>query len=335
MISAAVLQAMGEELKTAAPRYERAISEGLIRRGDVVPGVPELPGVLGMASRKKTRDALAAPAEIPSSSVDFRRQLNQKKYEQQLSHAGDLVPGATGHMDMAPNGMLAGMAPNPMGGMSVHVPPESGALMRQAAEGNNLRLGGASLASKAGRNDVARQLLGPAAPVDATLNHMVGQHELGEASELGKGVARHNASHLGAEPILREQIAAHGDPEAMRIMARARQQHPDDAMVQGFIRRVGGTPDAPIPVGGRQHRAVERMIDQNVGHISTEAKQRAMMGRDFGLKTPYIPESLPGIIPTMEEAAGVAKKPGLRAKWEGLKTVVGKGKAINSFLRKV
>jgi hypothetical protein len=100
-----------------------------------------------------------------------------------------------------------------------------------------------------------------AAPVDAALTHAAAKHELGEkaqygASRAGDISARALASHIGETPNLAERIPLFQHPEANEIFDKLRASNPDDAFTQKMMKRFGHTPGAPIPLGGRQHRAL-------------------------------------------------------------------------------
>jgi len=288
MLTKEALEACQDELeKIALTRYEKEIAAGNIPRGAVTPGVANMPGLFNMASRKASRDQLYAGAEKSPEQVAGTRLLNEKKYQQTMKlPAGELpqAVGIRGILSKRPTPkMITGMTPDV--GLSgdvasnIHVPEETGALLRQM-NGGFLGKARVSLAQGLSVNPAADigTILGPKAPVDSSLNHAALQHELGEASVLQKGVARFHASHLGVEPILRENIALQGDPEAQKLMASTRQQHGDDAHVQKLLRRAGATPDAPLAVGGRQQRTIERMLDQSKDVLSPASRKNTMLG---------------------------------------------------------
>lgn len=115
--------------------------------------------------------------------------------------------------------------------------------------------------------------LSPPVASDPTQTYATLRHELGESQELlGSGKIHPFSSHAGPTPILQEQHALLGDPEAQHAFQRLRQSNPADAHVQGLIKRVGGTPNAPLPLGGKQHRALERLIAADASHIGEHAR---------------------------------------------------------------
>lgn len=316
-----------EFMKISATRYEKAIREGALSRGDVTPGVPELPGPLGVISRKMTRDQLASPAPVASEALEKTRALKDKLHKAQVMGAEHIVPGTTGTTEAFP-GVFAGMVPKTFGGGHIGVPEESGQFLRGLSGG--LRSKVRALQVVQPNNTVPVEKLLPArAPVDSTLNHAVTQHELGESSAFQSKVVRPNGSHLGVEPILREQIALRGDPEATGHMNKMRLQSNDDAHVQKLIRRAGGTPDAPLAVGGKQQRAVERMLDKSPAQLDAPARFKALMLRDAGMEAPYVPKGVPGLQELAAAGKAVKAAPGIRGKLQALGEA---GKSFKSFV---
>lgn len=224
---------------------------------------------------------------------------------------------------------------------TAYTPRVSGTFIRRAGEGRlgRLRAQGAALASTGGAGSVAiddlmRKALGPAKPVDSTLRFAVGQHELGEAAEMLRKTPRPHASHIGVEPILREQIAMMGDADAVRAMSSARQGHPDDALVQKLIRRAGGTPDSPLPLGGRQQRAVERMLDSNVQNLHPASRQKAIMSQHILGRSPYVPKHVSSPLEMGKGFADAMQAPSLGEKLRGAGTAFKDMRAINKFIKK-
>lgn len=117
-------------------------------------------------------------------------------------------------------------------------------------------------------------------PVDKTLTRAVLDHEQGERNVLlghrkqkvdGKDVAalHPHATHLGVEPTMREAIITKGDVEAQGVFKKLR-GHGDDAQLQAILRNAGHHPDAPIPIGGRVHRAIEKRLEKGKAHLSSD-----------------------------------------------------------------
>ncbi len=320
-----VMRGMAAGVKEATTRFEREIATGNLSRGDVTPGVPNLPGFLNPVSRKQTRDILSAPAAVDPATLERTRRLKGLQHPAQIAAAGSYVPGAVGKLEPMPMQYAATMA-TPTGQTMVHAPLQSGQFMRTAGGGGVVgALRGQAIAQKP---HLADKLLLPAQPQDRTIGHAIAQHEIGEAAEVGRAFTptgvRPYASHLGVEPVLREQLALRGDPDAVRDMNKARTLHPDDKRMQGYIRQVGGTADAPLPLGGRQQRAVERLLERNAGKIDAQTKAKALQLKDMGAHVPYIPGNVPTPIGLAQSGMEAVNAPTLRGKFDkGVETAKG------------
>lgn len=329
-LSALSVSSFSDEcIKLAKTRYEKEIERGAVRRADVVPGAGrhELPSVLGAYQRKKTREALAAPAERSASSLARKRQMSGKLYETQMRVGG---PGDYKLVDaMMPGGGPATIPEGLVGRRRVVMAPrEGGAFVRRFTGGpidkyraiiSSVGAGlespmYAPLVENMRDEDIAKirgatgAALGKPKAVDPTLTHAVMRHELGEAGAFDRA-PRHFASHAGPRPILEENLALRGDPEAQKIMGKLRGAHPDDELMQRVIRQAGGTPDAPLPLGGRQERAVERMLGQRVHELTPLSRARAVQFAVLTGKQPgYLPPGL--TVPTAEDIGKGVKKIG-------------------------
>jgi hypothetical protein len=336
-----MMGAFRDELeKIALTRYEKEISAGNVGRSDVSPGVPNLPGPLGVMSKKLTREQLAAPAAVDPSSLARTRALKDKLYEAQAAHPHTQnIPEV---FDVQKK-FLPGMGPATAMGQ-VFAPPESGQFMRGVNRPFGALRSGLGTLPAVSSSPLEKLTQLPARkPVDSTLNHAVLQHELGEASEFGKDKIRPFASHLGPEPILRENLAMKGDPEAMKEMAKLRQLHPDDALMQKAIRQAGGTPDAPLALGGRQHKAVERILDRSASKLDPATRGRALQmsvgtSKPLGYAPDNVNQAVKKMLPTaMETINPLAKDPSvsnLKKALPGLKELWNNGKLLRNFVKK-
>lgn len=279
---------VAELTKLALPRYEREIAAGSITRGDITPGVPSLPGPLGIVSRKASRDQLAEVADVAPDQLARSRAMSVKLKGAQSAHPE--LQGAAGFT--VKNSLAPGMGASTQAGRGIfggvggviHAPDEAGQFVRTMD--GPLGSARATAATQPG----AGVLLKKRIPLDDTLNHAVLQHELGEAAEAKKKTIRPFASHLGPEPILRENLAMRNDPEAISAMKKLRGMHGDDELIQKAIRQAGGTPNSPLPLGGRQHRAVERMIDRDVRQLDLVTRLNALKhDKDFA-PVGYVPD---------------------------------------------
>lgn len=279
-----MLRVCSEELlKVAKTRYEREIERGVLSRADIAPelGKHELPSILGTAQRKRTREMLAAPASVGEGALAHKRRMAGKLYGAQASSSPNV------HKVL---GFMMGPA---SGGEHIVAGPQSGAFLRKVTSGplGKYRAVGGTLSGpimsgvgtlevpvspkvKSVLERISKASLGKASPQDSTLTHAILRHELGERAST-KGKLYPVSSHFGPKPILEEQMALRGDPEAIATMGKARAMHQDDALVQRLVRQAGGTPDAPLPIGGKHERAVERMITRRVGELHPTSRSRA------------------------------------------------------------
>jgi hypothetical protein len=173
----------------------------------------------------------------------------------------------------------------------------------------------------------------PPTASDATQTYATLRHELGEAEEFshlnaGRGV-RPFASHLGSTPILREQEAMLGDPDAFSQMAKVRQLNQGDVRVQKLIRQVGGTADRPLPVGGRQQRALDRLIDAKPQELDPVGRGLAIrLGQE---RVPYLPKDVPSIPQLVDETSALKGK-GMFDRLRGAKDLAGKALRLGKFI---
>jgi hypothetical protein len=100
---------------------------------------------------------------------------------------------------------------------------------------------------------------------DPTVQHAVLHHELGEraqarAAKTREVGSRFVASHLGETPDIAERHSLFRDPEASALFDSLRQSNKGDAFVQAKMRQFGHTPNNPMPLGGRAHRALAHAV---------------------------------------------------------------------------
>lgn len=330
--------------KYASTRYEREIQLGNILRSEVAPVAPvdSVAPFLAPAARKATREHLIAPADRSQGEIDLRRQLNLKRNAAFRTPQGHGLAGVSVASEVHP-AVIAGANPKLLGGTSVSVPATGMSslteFMANKTPMDDLKssLYAVQSARRGEGPGVAlyeqAQRKFPANASDPTQTYATLRHELGEAEEFshlnaGKGV-RPFASHLGSTPILREQEAMLGDPTAFSQMAKLRQLNEGDAHVQKLIRQVGGTPDAPLPVGGRQHRALDRLIDAKPQNLDPQGRGLAVrLGQEH---VPYLPKDLPRASQLVDEGNALAGK-GLLATLRGAKDLAGKALRLGKFI---
>lgn len=340
-------------MKIAASRIDKEIASGNLQYADVMPDVPrgQMPKIMDPVMKRKMRSEMAAPAPRAPEEVSRTRALNEAVHRNQVTTSPKHVAMEQAEGHAAPpaihNKHIQGMGPgfHPM--LGVHAPDTSGQFLRSATNGTLGKL-------RAGVGTWKPELLPQRQPVDATLNRAVLEHELGEASEFAStqssagatagAAGRPNAkgvnpfsSHLGSEPILRENLVSHGDPEAQHLMAKVRQLHPDDAYVQRLVRQMGGTPDAPIPLDSRRARALEDRLSQSATQLAPQTRQTALM-RDMALdgKVRYVPEevreTLKGMPKHIEGLGDAVQGKRFGDTLRGLGDLRGAGKRLQQFV---
>jgi hypothetical protein len=271
--------------KTAASRMEKEIAKGNIRRSDVVPGVSDSTGLFSGRARRAARDSLQAAPAVSPEQLSRNRVLSDKLYRAQtkampngIDFKDELYPGA-------------GPATNIAGKPTVHSPDTAGRFLRTLEKPAGAPR--AIFSTLPVKDEWRDQALVPAAPQDATLNHAVFRHELGEAQTHLSGSAAPVASHFGVRPMLEENMASRGDPEAQATFARLRKMHPDDVLVQKQIRQMGGLPGRPLPIGGKHEARLNEMIGRDVSKLAPETRAGAAMSAGEGrVKVPYVPASV-------------------------------------------
>lgn len=269
--------------KEALSRLDKEVAKGTVSYRDVVPGAGQEKGLKTLTGvRAKMRE----PAPVSEVQLGRTQEMKGRLYEAQ-ARVGLRQGGAALGVPEARRVIqkpMPGMGPATLGvpgvsGGLVLAPPSAGRFLRgvagpKADPGRTMQSTMAAWHPLKGKQLEAGFLPKPA-KVDPSLNLAVLQHELGEAATLGRmqkklkgqpgGVAAQPAaSHFGPEPIIRENLALQGDPKAMGIMAKLRRKDEGDVTLQKAIRQAGGTPDAPLAVGGKQQRAVEKILSQRM-----------------------------------------------------------------------
>lgn len=134
-------------------------------------------------------------------------------------------------------------------------------------------------------------------PVDQVVDNAIVHHELGErahynaarANEIG---ARSVASHFGEVPNIAERLQTFRDPDANAIFNNIRAQDPGDSFIQNKMKQFGHTPNAPMPLGGRAHRALAREVLHNAP-LNTDSLQSRMLGTMSHAVTPdHVPHAI-------------------------------------------
>jgi hypothetical protein len=287
--------------KVAASRLDKEVAEGAASYSDVDPRIPRSMGESSIAKRI-SRASGQAPVPRTSEELNRTRSLNAALFNnahlrgrynteldgypiQQLTPgSARLNPGASEYTlrnelhAMGPATLHSSAGPN-----TVYAPDTSSRFLRTTSEpfgpfraGVTSGFGAAPGIDPNIKRKLVRTLLAPEADVDRTLNYGILEHELGESDRLGARDVAPHSSHMGIEPIGRENMALRGDPEAQAIISKIRNSSHDDALMQRKLREAGNTASSPLPVGGRAMRSVERNIAANPQQLSKATRANAV-----------------------------------------------------------
>lgn len=111
------------------------------------------------------------------------------------------------------------------------------------------------------------------------------QHELQEARLMGAGAGPRTgevtavASHLGVAPVISEANHLAGDPRAVSRMAAIHERIPEELFLQSLLTNAGHTIDHPIPIGGKQHRAISSKLRSLADTGMLESKLEFRLGQ--------------------------------------------------------
>lgn len=277
--------------KIAKPRYEREIEAGNIRRGDVVP-LSQYAAFTEKGRKQKTRASLYETArglqDDPTSSARKSR----------------LVAEATGPRSSEVLGQI-GQVPSSMR------PTENPFGKVEPVKATSVAVPGIGFTASSSYGGKSRSsiFLGPGSPSG---RYRTLHHELGEAEEralgLGKPGIMPHASHAGLRPLLREDLATFSSPEGQRDNRALRSgqyggalnPENDNALVRALKKQVGATPNAPVPLEGKQHRALEGLLQKNVDRLSIPTRRQS--------SSPSWPSRLNPTPPKPREVAGAVAK---------------------------
>lgn len=257
--------------KIALDRLEREVAAGNVAYSDI-PGLPFGSG------KVEARKAFMAPSVPTPQRLEQTRNLNTSLYRAKSNLNPDQIasigePRVNIHREFLP-----GVGAGTLGTGDLWAPAEAGRFVRTVSgRMGKLRAVAGTYAGIAPR---LRKVMAPQSMEDLTLNRAVLEHELGEASEFRRAAEDKSvtpvASHMGIQPMLRENIALKGDPAATAAMARLRTLDPGDIAVQKAIRQAGGTPDRPLALGGKQEEAVRRIVSRKPQGIGLQGRRQAL-----------------------------------------------------------
>jgi len=250
--------------KTAASRLDKEVRLGNVGYHDVDPSIPKALGNTGYGkyvSRTHAFEPTAAP------NLAQRQNLLDRSHNAHIG-TNNIVGTHLPNVGPATDGRMA------FGQPKVHAPKSSGGFMRSAGKGLWGRL-----RAQLGTHD--EKFLPKAVPSDKTTGRAILGHELAERQEMARsgthGVHLH-ASHMGVRPILEENMHARGDPGSVKALQAVRRGHPDDALVARLSKQIGHHPDAPLPIGGKHERALEKRLAASSGQLHGGTKLKTIQG---------------------------------------------------------
>lgn len=239
----------GEE-KTALPRWQR-----------------EEPSLTPDEVRARRTAYWSQAPELSQEALTRHRELRQRQVDA-ISKREGVRPG---------DSPLAQFAGAHMMGDVVQLPPNQGHALRQAVAATTAKVTPPQLRdllTVEGRKAYGDRMIAAMSssmtvperqPYDPTVQHAVLHHELGEraqarAAKTREVGSRFVASHLGETPDIAERHSLFRDPEAGALFDSLRQSNKGDAFVQAKMRQFGHTPNNPMPLGGRAHRALAHAV---------------------------------------------------------------------------
>lgn len=249
--------------KLAISRLDKEVAQGNVTYSNAVPGAK---------TKAQAQQAFFQPEHVHPDQLARTRELNGKLYHATADHH---------HVN---KNFMPGAGPN-ASSMGANVPKESGRFLRTAEKPFGMYR--AIAGTYKGMESRLDKALTKEAPVDKTLNKAILHHELGELHDInGKHSIVPHSSHMGTTPTISENLQMTGDPDAQKIMGRLRSGDPGDVAMQKAMRRAGATPGAPIPLHGRQHAAVDRMLGKEFTNhperIGSAGRQSALTSKNIG-----------------------------------------------------
>lgn len=234
------LQAFGDRVRQILPHAAMGNETGVMRSLEN-PNAPLLHKV-----REGLRTNVEDSADM-AKSIALRRKINERKFDQMAKNAPVPIQGGNPLFRL----MGAGETRSYPGGRSeIVVERPKFDLTAAIADRTNSVL-----------SALQRKIPGRKHTTDvATLAHELGEYEITK----GRGPMIPHASHLGTRPILKEDLEHYNDPVAHKVMKSWRDHHPDDLKMKRLMTSMGATPGAPMPLDGRQHRALDKALNEYV-----------------------------------------------------------------------
>ena len=317
-------------VKLAKTRYEKEIEKGTINRTDVAPRHARNPRLTlwpenrpvprkftdrkrgsrhGMSRRVATREHLRAPAPVDAARARRLDRLAKLQYEQLVRNPPQVSAGKlqirpmTGHPSyLIPQQFQYGMQPRPRG-INVHTPSWG------IPYGEHRR----SL-------PIVQHEVGEALGTSRAMRYQPRPSDTNVLKQPGgwpKKIHPH-ASHLSEVPLLLEQLYAKGDPVAVRALEQIRARDTPvkmmgevktrpavlaDVIMHKYIRQAGGGTTTPMPLWGRKHRGLLKIL--NRGSIDPEYAEKLLTHRkEVGITADQVSNVLPRGTPQSASSHG-------------------------------
>lgn len=277
--------------KYALSRLDKELQKGTITPSEVVPGASAraaIPGRRGAASRIAMRKKLIAPSAQPAEALNRLRAMRTRLVDAQAARP-DVALGLTRKQKLR-----VVRDPHKLQLPLDNMENRFDAYMRNPTYRRNV---GEIYLPKILTYEQNKLYGDPKLRGAFALGVL--QHELGEFEHSVGGHALPYSSHHGTNPLVREKLQSLGDPVIQKEWALVRQSDRDDAFVEKLYRQVGGTPDSPIPLHGKQHRALNAALTRRAKELDPgsrlsgleAARGKALFDRGR-LQVPYVPKEI-------------------------------------------
>lgn len=252
--------------KEALTRLDRELQKGTITPADVVPGTSPRaaqPGATGAPARRGMRNKLVAPSSAPPEQLERLREMRARLAQAQMKRPDVALGLPSGkNLRVVQDAAKMRTPAATMGGSADTVGPSLWL--------RNTRQRGEMFMPQNEEFELQKVQRSPKLRAASKLPTV--QHELGEFEQyLGKDLLPFS-THVGTNPNMREKFHTTGDPVIHKEFATARANSPDDVIFEKLYRQMGGTPDSPLPLHGRQHAALNKQMAQRASEFSPEAK---------------------------------------------------------------
>jgi hypothetical protein len=293
--------------KEAVTRWQQELAKGTLGAAEKarlrIPQAAE--GMLDNRTIQKVRNRLFRPTtDLNAAQLARHRQMRGLQTQAIVPRHGKFIPQGLEESPVGPAGVLSGnllMKPSPSKELATygeqfgkHFQPASthraantldNATLHHELTEQAMSQGSSNLLRAKGHEEMGDRLTprlqSQLSPVQEVL-------EGSPAEEIGRGLQpvtnaapqhyepKPFASHLGPAAIMAESQQAYRDPAALRVQARMRSTTPDEQAMAAKVKQYGGTPSAPLPLGGKAHRKLDEAA-VNFPLVPQAAQTRGML----------------------------------------------------------